>query len=233
MHTSAEQFQANGINLHAVFNIASLPQDARELLNEAVPDLAAYRQLHLFGHGGRLLWEKVQASGFASGEHPIDRYSEHAVCSHMEEAAPGCRYAMIFPAGKSMVPLQRLGELAGWHYASPFRIGINNRWGSWFAYRAVVLADSDLPVTAKEEWDSPCGECTDKPCLAACPGHALVNGRLELERCIDYRLAEGSCCSHRCVSRQACPVAKEHAYTSAQTEYCYGLSLETIRQWRG
>lgn len=232
MSSPLQRLNGQGINLQAVFDLADLPPDMQAVLGEAVADIAGYRQLHLFGHGGRLLWEQVQASPFAAGEHPIDRFSEDAVRRYMEEAVPGCRYTVIFPAGKRLVPLRRLGELAGWHFDSPFRVGINNRWGSWFAYRVVVLADSNLPVTPKVPWRSPCDACDNKPCLAACPGAALVDGRLELDRCIDYRLADGSRCSRQCISRLACPAAPEHRYEPAQIDYCYGLSLETIRQWR-
>jgi len=222
----------NGLNLHAVFDIESLPEGLLARLCSQHRDLNHYRQLHLFGHAGRRMWEAMQHSDQADTADPVDSFSANLVDRYFS-ATPGCSdYRMLFPGGERVVPLQQLGELAGWHHPSPFRIGVNRKWGSWFAYRAVVLSNTDLAPTAKMASGSPCEACAARPCLAACPASAVTSSKLLLESCIDYRLQDDSQCRAQCLSRLACPIAVEHRYSEEQINYHYMRSLQTIRQYR-
>jgi len=209
-----------------VFDVPALPADIRAVL----PGIPGMGQLHLFGHGGRALWRALKDSGFESPE-PVDDFSAATVRRYFAEGLEA-DYRLLFPDDALTLPLQQLGELAGWHHDSPFRVGVNRRFGSWFAYRAVALAATRLPVTPKAEWGAACPDCAVKPCINACPAGALVSGSLELDRCIDYRLSEGSACADRCVARLACPVGCEHRYDREQVAYHYGRSLITLRAWR-
>ncbi|HKI59569.1 MAG TPA: hypothetical protein VKA23_00925 [Mariprofundaceae bacterium] len=222
----------HGLNLHAVMNLSTLAGEVRDVLEKQVPQLERYKQLILIGHGGRRMWEVLQASAYRDRPEPVDSLSVDTVKKWLAEACPGAAYEIIYPAAERLVPLQQLGALAGWHHASPFRIGINRQWGSWFAYRAVVLIDSDLPETAAETWGSPCESCVDKPCITACPAGAVADRERMLTLCIDYRLQQDSHCARQCLSRLACPVAVEHRYSREQIDYHYGQSLQTIRIWR-
>ena len=220
----------HGLNLQAVFDIAALPAGIGVLLAREVGDLGRYSQLHLFGHGGRQLWQALQASGFAGAPEPVDDFSADTVRRYFE--ASGVAYRLLFPGDEFTLPLQRLGELAGWHFESPFRVGVNRYWGSWFAYRAVALAATDLMPTPPADWGAACPDCAARPCIAACPAGALTTGTLDLDRCIDYRLQSDSTCASQCLARLACPVGAEHRYTKAQIAYHYGRSLETLKAWR-
>lgn len=223
----AASLDAAGLNLHAVFTIAELPAGCLGL----IPEAAGYRQLILFGHAGRRLWECVQASGIG-GEHPIDHYSIRTVEQWFAEHLPSQRYCFLYP-GDAPIGLQALGTLAGWHHPSPFRIGVNADWGSWFAYRAAVLADTDFAPSPPVDRGNPCLSCRDQPCLAACPAGARADGQIAIEDCVTVRLRTGSPCALQCLARNACPVGREHRYDDAQTEHSMRLSLRMIREHYG
>lgn len=220
----------HGLNLQAVFDWTAL-----QVAVDSVSGLTSeppYRQLLLIGHGGRRMWEAMQASEFRDRPDPVDSFSLDVVQRWLAETCPNAKHEIIYPAEGRLVPLQQLGALAGWHHASPFRIGINHKWGSWFAYRVALLIDSDWPISEPQTWGYPCEGCLEKPCVTACPAGAVSNQGNMLERCIDYRLQEGSSCAQQCLSRLACPVAAEHRYSSEQVRYHYEQSLQTIRQWK-
>lgn len=215
------RLDAAGLNLQAVFNTADLPPALRGQLET----LGHFRQLILIGHGGRRLWEAVQASGIVSAD-PIDEFSVRRVANWLAEQRPGCRHLLIYP-GAPPVGLQKLGELAGWHHPSPFMLGINATWGSWYAYRAVLLADSDFAPTPPVRDVSPCVACASRACVTACPVGAL-DGGFSLEKCVSWRQQPASSCRTSCLARMACPVASEHRYCGEQIRHCYGISLRMI-----
>ncbi|MBW7903555.1 MAG: hypothetical protein H3C26_18960 [Rhodocyclaceae bacterium] len=222
---SFQRLDDAGLNLHAVFDLAALPAELRAPLD---PD-RRYRRLLLVGHGGRRLWERVQAAGLAS-EHPIDDFTRAAVAAWFAAQLPGCAWTLVYP-GDAPVGLQALGRLAGWHHESPFRVGVNADWGSWFAYRAVALVDADLPATPLQAGASPCLSCDDRPCIAACPAGALSAREFSLQKCIAYRRRPDSRCRVTCVARTSCPVRPEHRYDDAQIAYSYSRSLAMIEKF--
>lgn len=220
---------AAGLNLQAVFDLDALPATAAALRSAA--PAGDWRQAILLGHGGRSLWDKVQAAGIAS-EHPIDDYSRQTFAAWFAGQLPQNRQTTLFP-GDAPVGLQALGALAGWHHASPFMVGINAAWGTWFAYRVLALADTDLPPTSPWTAPSPCATCPGRPCVTACPADALAGGRFSLERCLTYRRQPASRCRATCVARLACPVRPEHRYEDSQLSHAYGRSLADIEAYSG
>ena len=238
----AARFDQAGLNRQHVFDLDSLPDEIRSKLGETED----FRQLILLGHGGKQLWECVQAAGIA-GEHPIDDYTIQTIKQVFTEQLADHRYRLLYP-GDAPVGLQQLGKLAGWHQPSPFMVGIDAEWGSWFAYRAVVLADTDffpfLPVdpgtsrcfygpgasSCFHGRSHPCSTCSEQPCISACPAAALSDGIFALDKCIAYRRQDGSACQFTCLARVACPVGSEHRYSEAQLRHTYGISLRMIRR---
>lgn len=212
-----------GLNLQAVFDIDTLPDPLQDHLRSHPAFEPIFRQLLLIGHGGRLLWEKVQGLTSAS-EHPIDDYSRDTFTHWFATGLPGHNYSLLYP-GDTPVGLQTLGALAGWHHATPFMVGINARWGSWFAYRVLALADTELPVTAPLTAPSPCLTCAAQPCITVCPAEAMAQGRFSLDRCIAYRRQADSRCRTTCIARLACPVNQECRYEDSQLRHAYGCSL--------
>jgi len=214
-----------GLNRHAVFALADLPDD---IGGSIASDTAGYRQLILIGHGGKALWESVTKSGIG-GADPIDEFTLRTIRQWMSECQPDNRYAILYP-GPQPIALQRLGALAGWHHASPFMVGIDAEWGTWYAYRAVVLADTHFAPSPAVDHVSPCAACQARPCIAACPASAMAGGAFSLQKCVAWRKQDGSTCALTCLARVACPVGSDHRYCTEQLAHTYSISLQTIKE---
>lgn len=214
-----------GLNRQFVFDLSALPGE----LLAPLGDTHGFRQLILLGHGGRRLWACVQAARLAS-EHPIDDYCIATVDRIFGGILPTNSYRLVYP-GAALIGLQSLGKRAGWHQPTPFMLGIDEAFGSWSAYRAVLLAASDFRPSQRVDRPHPCTNCTSPPCIAACPPAALAGGVFSLEKCAHYRLLPASPCAHGCLARQACPVGTEHRYETAQIAHSYSRSLAMLRQY--
>lgn len=224
---NAEFLSQHGLNLQAVFDIKSLPQETRQLLKESNKDLSSFSQLILIGNGGRSFWETLEKFGNNS-KNPVDDYSCSTVKKWIDSLASNFSYKIIYPPACD-ISLQKLGQLAGGHHHSPFMLGINNEWGTWYAYRAVILADSTFEVRHNiKSGLSPCDTCVNKLCIARCPGKAVTEKEFSLDDCISYRKQKYSLCRTTCRSRISCPVATEHRYSEEQINYHYSRSLQTI-----
>lgn len=238
-HPQLDYFNACGLNLQGVIDIAALPHELQEQL--PLHGQQSWRQLLLLGHGGRYLWQRLEAHGLivdgvAAEADPVDAYSLRCVADYFGSQQPGVAFACIYPQRADVpsagsINLQALGRWLGWHQDSPLRVGINPVWGSWFAYRALVLADTDLPVSKPVALVSPCLSCVAKPCVSQCPAGAVQAHELRLADCIDWRRQPQSTCVNRCLARAACPVAAQHAYTDSQRRYHYDLSLQHILRY--
>jgi epoxyqueuosine reductase len=215
-----------GLNRHAVFDLADLPGD---IVGGIAGGKADYRQLILIGHGGKALWEAVTKSG-SGGADPIDDFTVRTIRLWMSEFQPDNRYAILYP-GSDTIDLQRLGALAGWHNASPFMVGIDAEWGTWYAYRAVVLADTRFVPSALVDRSSPCAACQTRPCIAACPASAMADGEFSLQKCVAWRQQADSPCAFNCLARVACPVGSKHRYCTEQLAHTYSISLQSIREY--
>ena len=217
---------AVGLNLHAVFALDQLPDALR---NECDP-ARNYSQLLLIGNGGRAMWQAILREGGRSAD-PIDDFSVREVRRWLAAQASGRSYEIVYP-GERLVGLQSLGECAGWHFASPFMVGINERWGTWFAYRVAVLANTDFEPTRPVPGESPCTACRPRPCVSACPGKAIEDSGFNLADCVRYRLRPDSACQTTCMARLACPVRAEHRYDDEQIRHAYTISLRFIEQYQ-
>lgn len=221
--------QSAGLNRQAVFDIDALPADIVAALAASIPSGRAYRQLILIGHAGRTLWECVTASGIRS-EDPIDDFTLQTVRRWMAQAHANNTYEILYP-GTQAIGLQRLGQLAGWHHASPFMVGIDQEWGTWYAYRALVVADTRLEPTAPAPGAHPCAACAHKACIASCPAAAMDGEQFDLAKCIAYRKREGSGCKATCLARVSCPVGASHRYCDQQIHHTYSGSMRTIERY--
>lgn len=218
---------AAGLNLQAVFNLDTLPPEIVASLG-AADQGQTYRQLILLGHAGTTLWNAVKASGIVS-VNPIDDFTVATFGQWASEHLATRAYRIVYP-GPAAIGLQALGKLAGWHHASPFMVGINDRWGTWFAYRAVILADSDFAPTPPLPTHSPCEACRGRVCIASCPAGALDDDQFDLARCLDYRRLPSSRCRTTCVARLSCPVASAHQYSTEQIRHSYSISMRWIER---
>lgn len=232
-----EQFQAfdtsllnrAGLNRQAVFNLDALPADVAASIRESSAPAGAYRQLIVIGHAGRQLWDAVKASGVDSQD-PIDDFTMLTVRRWFDACQPHNAFEILYP-GTQAIGLQRLGQLAGWHHPSPFMVGIDREWGSWFAYRAVVVADTCFEPTSPTESEHPCGACEHRICIGSCPANALAGGEFNLGKCIAYRKQEDSACKASCLARVSCPVGSEHRYCDEQIRHTYSISMRAIERY--
>ncbi len=224
-----QELNLNGLNLQHVFNLADLPSKMLQQLKFHNADLKQYSQLILIGHAGQTLWDALPEESWLT-ENPIDNFTENSLKDYFKQQQPNANYKIIYPSTQP-VGLQALGTLAGWHHPSPFMVGINNIWGSWFAYRAAVLANTTLTASDKLASHTPCNACHSKICIEVCPANACSLDSLDMKACLAYRRQVGSKCKKTCLARVACPVAKEHKYKKAQIQYHYGVSLKMIEAY--
>lgn len=220
-------FDDYGLNSQAVFNIDDLPEYIITDLLQNNINISSYRQLIVIGSLGKSLWHHVQTK-IGLSENPIDEHSLATVRKYFATSDNSLKYRIIYP-GSQITNLQELGILAGWHYDSPFKVGINHCWGSWFAYRAVVLTNTKLKTTDKANFYSPCLKCAAKPCIQQCPAGALGDDGMKLRSCIDYRKKSRSLCKTTCLSPVACPVGSEFRYSDEQIHYHYSVSMNAIK----
>ncbi len=229
-HAGHAELSRKGFNLRAVFDPVSLPSDIKKNFIEAGFELGSNVRVVLIGMGGDSLWSIINQEYIGVSD-PLDECSIYAAKEVSKIYWDDPNITILYP-GNHIVPLQKLGELAGWSYPSPLGIGIHPKYGTWFAYRAAFLIDTPLQVTKPESHPSPCENCVDKPCINACPAGALDSKRdINLRKCIGQRLSESSDCATRCHSRMACPVGLDTRYSSKQIEYHGSRSLESIKQW--
>jgi hypothetical protein len=225
----------SGLLLRGVFALPQLPDVVRAALHKHAPAAAEFSQLLLFAHAGPRMWQAMHRADPKplTSPHPIDEFSMKVVRQHLEHELGVTRWAQLYP-GPAPVPLQELGALLGWHAPSPLRVGINATFGTWFAYRALVAADTSLPLSPAPQHapPAPCLTCVAKPCLGACLGSALDSGTLALDRCVTFRAQPDSPCADRCPAREACPIAPHHRYDPEQLRYHYGVSLRMIQRAR-
>ena len=229
-HAGHSELSRKGFNLRAVFDPVGLPNDIRKNFIEAGFELGSNVRVVLIGMGGDSLWSIINQEYIGVSD-PFDECSIYAAKEVSKIYWDDPNITILYP-GNHIIPLQKLGELAGWSYPSPLGIGIHPKYGTWFAYRAAFLIDAPLQVTEPESHPSPCEICVDKPCINAYPAGALDSKRdINLRKCIGQRLSESSDCATRCHSRMACPVGLDTRYSSKQIEYHGSRSLESIKQW--
>ncbi|MGB0384621.1 MAG: hypothetical protein ACPGWR_07335 [Ardenticatenaceae bacterium] len=220
-----------GLNLYAVLDCGSLPEDVALMMREQGIRLEEYSRLVLLGHGGRRMWEALNEFGKPPHD-PVDTYSLRMTKVFIDDYLGSPRHMMLYPLLPIMISLQRLGELAGWSHPSPLALGINEQYGIWFAYRSAFLTALPLPLTDDQLTQSPCDSCYDKPCISACPSGAVQGvHQFDIYTCSDFRIIQDSPCQDRCLARMACPYAPQHQYTLEQIRYHYGLSYQTIQRY--
>lgn len=225
-----EFLQKQGLNLWAVLDLAHLPSEIQSALDAGDVPWRKYRRLVMIGNGGRRFWEALQEHGHITPD-PVDYFSTTITRRFIVEYLGSPPIYWLYPANL-LIPLQRLGEMAGWAHPSPLGLGISAQYGVWFAYRAAFLTTADLPLSTEPRTPSPCTTCVEKPCQTACPVGAVHDEhQFDVPTCAQHRLLPQSPCADRCFSRLACPIAPEHQYSIEQVRYYYGRSLITLREF--
>lgn len=213
-----------GFNLFSVLNSGLID-------GQALP--AGCQSILLIGNAGDDLWQQMP-DNYLQRDNPVDDYSRETISNVLLQELPAAHFSFLFPGDDpAAVPsLQKLGEIAGWHNPSPLGLGINQRHGVWFGYRAVVAVSAALAGDVFARQPSPCLTCSDTPCVSACPASALAPDRHpDLVSCVQFRMQHASPCAQTCLARLSCPVATRWRYSDAQLSYYYQHSLAALIKW--
>ncbi|HZP87480.1 MAG TPA: hypothetical protein VFB54_11730 [Burkholderiales bacterium] len=210
LHDDAKR---HGLMVRAV--ITANADDGLPPINEGL----RARSLVLVGNVGSSLWPVFSASPeFLDGrEDPLDRWSRRIG----EEMARRWAGVALFPfGGPPHHPFQRWAVRSGALFASPVGLLIDPKYGLWHAFRFAIALPFEIegrPVSAV----SPCLDCRDRPCLAACPVTAFVPGEYRYRDCADHLTMHGDaqCWRIGCLARHACPVGQRYRYLPAQARF--------------
>lgn len=219
-----------GLNMQATFCVTDLPVEIREQIKPMLEQNHESGSLLLLGNGGKAFWQALTPEVWDNRD-ALDLHSVEIAKAYLQQAFPERQYQVLYPSA-APVGLQQLGKLAGWHGDSPLKLGINPVFGLWYAYRALLWVEGELPATIAPSFLSPCVQCEAKPCIRTCPADALSEAPKFLRGCIDFRLAVDSPCQFNCLARLQCPIASQHRYSSEQIQYHYTQSYDTLVHWR-
>lgn len=182
----------------------------------------------LAGQAGPALWERF-ARERRDEPDPLDAWSARALGAIAE--ATGA--ALVLPNdGPPYAPFQRWARRALGLAPSPLGLLIDPEVGLWHALRgALLFAERLAPgpdwTPAPLDPRSPCEDCAERPCLAACPVSAFAPpgpdgvARYDVPACVAHVTAPAgaACRSGGCLARRACPVGRAHAYGAAQQRF--------------
>lgn len=146
---------------------------------------------------------------------PLDRWSSRVIGS----IAARHGGTALFPFGTPIRPFISWALRSGRAWQSPVSLLVHDTAGLMASYRgAVLLPDQWLPT---EPSARPCDTCTDRPCVSACPAHALLETGYDLTACHSWLdRAEGTeCLSRGCAVRRSCPVSKKYGRSDAQSAF--------------
>jgi len=225
---------ARGLNVTlpldaAAFDAACAPV-ARTLTLASL--LSNARAALVVGAAGRAFFDafaRARAAGaLAAGPDPLDRYTRAVVDETTRAAlAPlGVAHVTHFPfmgasAGGVVIPFQRLGGAAGLAATSPLGLQIHPTYGAWWAYRALVVVDADLPPGPP--LSDACAGCP-APCVGACPAGAVRHAGFDVPACHARRRAHEAC-HLSCAARLACIRGPEHRYSDEQLAFHMAASM--------
>lgn len=159
---------------------------------------------------------------------PLDRFTARVVVAAVAGALSplAVTHAAYFPFTGSapLIPFQRLGRAAGLGGPGPLGLQIHPVFGAWWAYRALVVVDRELP-TAPALGDG-CAGC-DAPCVAACPAGAVAVTGFDVPACHARRLSVDAC-RLSCAARIACVRGPEHRYSDGQLAFHMAASMPSV-----
>ena len=185
---------------------------------DGVPSLATdapARTVVLAGNAGPLMWAAFDAAR-AAGE-TLDAWSRRvltALASRLDARA-------VFPFERPYLPFQRWAMRAEACHPSPLGLLIHPDYGLWHGYRGALLFAAAIGLPPPDRRESPCANCSDRPCLGACPVRAFDAAAYDVAACAGHLalLPQPACMDIGCLSRHACPVGREYRYAPAQARF--------------
>lgn len=148
---------------------------------------------------------------------PLDRWSARVI----GDLARTFGATALFPFGGPPVrPFIRWALASGRAWQSPVTLLVHDKAGLMLSYRgALALFERlDLPAAPSTR---PCDTCRDRPCLDACPAHALDAAGYDVAACHAFldTGAGRACMSQGCEVRRSCPVSRNYGRLPRQSEF--------------
>lgn len=215
---------AHGLSVLGVMEPAELGESLQGRLELDHAHAMQAKQWWIVGHHGRALWRTIldayrvaSIDELADEANPIDRWVHQFLSERIQLRGWAAKVWVPDATGEmgAVVPLQAIGRILGWKHHSPFQLNIDEMWGTWFAYRAVICADVLAPRCDPVDRPSPCDSCLTRACEAACPAGAC-SPQWDGSQCQSHRLSANSSCRLDCLARRACPVGSNEAYSDEQ-----------------
>jgi epoxyqueuosine reductase QueG len=203
----------------------------------ATPDVRLDRLLPgaraalVVGSGGPAFFDRFAreaAEAHDGAPNPLDRFTMRVVNAAVADALarPVVAHSTYFPftTSQPLIPFQRLGRAAGLGGPGPLGLQIHPVFGPWWAYRALVVVDRELPP-APAPGDG-CAGC-DAPCVTACPAGAVAVTGFDVPACHARRLSVDAC-RLSCAARIACVRGPEHHYSDRQLAFHMAASMPSV-----
>ena len=121
------------------------------------------------------------------------------------------------------VAFQKLAEIAGLAFLSPGFLSVHPVYGSWIAFRAVVVLDATGPPAKPPSIVRPCPDCGN-----AC-GRALSEALVAVEDAVSRNQAIADQWRVWLGVRDACPVGKNFRYSDEQILYHYTKNRQVLK----
>jgi epoxyqueuosine reductase QueG len=116
-------------------------------------------------------------------------------------------------------------------HASPLGLLIQPDYGLWHGYRGALLFAAKLELPPADRRASPCANCPDRPCLAACPVRAFDGEAYDVPACARHLAGppRPACMEIGCLARHACPIGRDYRYAPEQAQFHMQAFLRSMR----
>lgn len=164
-------------------------------------------------------WDHFQTEPEANDQakDPIDRWSTRVI----HTLAVGLNAHPFLPfGGPPYAPFLSWALKTGRAWSSPVGMLVHDTTGLMVSFRGALAFRQTLELPATEP--IPCGNCTAKPCLSACPVNALsAENGYDTVACHAYLDTAGGqrCLDQGCLARRACPVSAGANRSAAQSAH--------------
>lgn len=216
---------------HGLQVLGHLNADEGMSLPDLVPGKPA-TALVIVGHVGSSLWPVFSSSPEYLDGRPdsLDRWS-HRIGEALALESGG---RALYPFdGPPFHPFQRWAMSARSLHRSPLGILIDPEFGLWHAWRFALALPGVMASVPPYGTESPCMDCSGKPCVSACPVDAAGEAGFAHEVCIRHLQSESgeSCRADGCLSRVACPVAQHLRYVPAHARFLMDAFLSGLERF--
>ncbi|MDJ0930356.1 hypothetical protein [Breoghania sp.] len=114
--------------------------------------------------------------------------------------------AVVFPFERPYQPFQSCALAINGCSQGPMGALSHREYGPWAGFRAAFISAGRIAGVEQDDTAGPYQTCHDRPCLSACPAHALSLNGYDVPRCLAYlEETPGNNCLAGCRARFSCP----------------------------